>query len=49
MLLVDDRQAQLVELDRLLNQRVRADDQLRVALRDVMAQSASCAPAPAIR
>ncbi len=36
MLLVDDDQAELVELDCLLNERMRADHQLRVALRDVM-------------
>ena len=36
MLLVDDHQSELVELDSLLNECVRADHQLRVALRDVM-------------
>ncbi len=38
MLLVDDDQAELVELDRLLDERVRADHQLCVALRDVMSR-----------
>ncbi len=38
MLLVDDDQAELVELHRLLNERVRANHQLRVALRDVVAR-----------
>ena len=38
MLLVDDHQAELVEFNRLLNERVRADHQLRVALRDVVAR-----------
>src|SRR5664279_2186650 len=37
MLFVHDHQPQLVELDRLLNECVGADHQLRVALRDVMA------------
>ena len=32
MLLVDDGQAQLLELDVLLEQRVRADDDVRQAL-----------------
>ena len=38
MLLVDDHQPKLVELDRLLDERVRADHQLCVALRDVVAR-----------
>src|ERR1019366_5011392 len=38
MLLVHDDQPQLVELDCLLDERMGADHQLRVALRDVMAR-----------
>ena len=48
VLLVDDDQAQIFEFDAILNQRVRSDDQLRIALRDVAANSRlrSCSSEP---
>ena len=49
MLLVDDDQAQFGELDFFFEQRMRADDQLRVALGDVPSDFALAILLPAIQ